>query len=526
MEIEAKYVISDPAVFDALLDLRALGEYRLRPAGERYLIDHYLDTSGRNLLRGGYACRLREGEASGGWVLTVKSVGQATGAVHEREEYECVVAPGAAPAEWPEGPARDIVTRLSNGQPLTELLALRQHRSDRSVAHGDRPVGVMSLDTVQTDAAGRHMVGRELEVELEPAGRVDDLIALEAALGPYELRAEPTSKFERALTLLSRGAGRKAVARKKKAPATRADEPMAEAGRAILRFHFERMLAEEEGTRKGEDPEALHRMRVATRRQRAAFRIVERHFRKKAVRDFRDELRTLAERLGAVRDLDVLIERFQTYRGALGGEAAHALEPLLDDWRSRRDTARREMLHHLDGDDYQNFTKRYAEFLKAAGAGVKDAHDHSPQPRLVRDVLPSEIWEHYGQLHAYDGVLEWAPIETVHALRIEGKRLRYLLEFFSEALGPGLARTIDALVALQDHIGELHDVDVTIKLLQDFLVRDARASVSPAVAQAVGRYLKREQARLRTLQRTLKRPWKRVAGAWLRHALGRAVATL
>jgi CHAD domain-containing protein len=144
----------------------------------------------------------------------------------------------------------------------------------------------------------------------------------------------------------------------------------------------------------------------------------------------------------------------------------------------------------------------------------------------VRDVLPSEIWEHYGQIHAYDGVLEWAPIETVHALRIEGKRLRYLLEFFSQALGPGLAKAIDALVALQDHIGELHDVDVTVKLLQDFLVRDARASLSPAVAQAVGRYLKREQARLRTLQRTLKRPWTRVSGAWLRRALGRAVASL
>src|SRR5262249_56182043 len=155
------------------------------------------------------------------------------------------------------------------------LVALRQQRWDGSVGDGDGRVGVMSLDTVQTDAAGRHVVGRELEVELEPAGRVDDLIALEAALGPYELRAEPTSKFERALTLLSRGAGRKAAARKKKAPSTRADEPMAEAGRAILQFHFERMLAEEEGTRKGEDAEALHRMRVATPPQRAAFRNVE-----------------------------------------------------------------------------------------------------------------------------------------------------------------------------------------------------------------------------------------------------------
>ena len=525
MEIEAKYVISDPAVFDALLELRALGEYRLRPAGERSLTDHYLDTAGRDLLRAGYACRLREGEADGRWLLTVKSMGRATGAVHEREEHECDVAPGTTLAEWPEGPARDLVARLSQGHPLTELLTLRQQRANRAVTHAERAVGVLSLDTVEADVAGRHMAAREVEVELGTAGRADDLIAIEAALGPYELRAEPTSKFERALALLDRGP-RRSAARKKKVPATRPDEPMAEAGRAILRFHFERMLAEEEGTRKGEDPEALHRMRVATRRQRAALRIVARHFRKKAVRDFRDELRTLAERLGAVRDLDVLIERFQAYRSALGAETAHALEPLLDDWRRRRDVARHEMLHHLDGDAYQSFTTRYAEFLESPGAGVKEAHDDAPQPRLVRDVLPSEIWEHYGRLHAYAGVVEWAPIETVHALRIEGKRLRYLLEFFSEALGPGLGKVIEALVALQDHIGELHDVDVTIGLLQDFLMHDARASVSPAVAQAVGRYLKREQTRLRTLQRTLKRPWARVAGPWVRRALGRTVASL
>ena len=38
MEIEAKYAISDGAVFDALLELRALGQYGLRPTGERYLV--------------------------------------------------------------------------------------------------------------------------------------------------------------------------------------------------------------------------------------------------------------------------------------------------------------------------------------------------------------------------------------------------------------------------------------------------------------------------------------------------------
>jgi CHAD domain-containing protein len=129
-------------------------------------------------------------------------------------------------------------------------------------------------------------------------------------------------------------------------------------------------------------------------------------------------------------------------------------------------------------------------------------------------------------LRAYEPVMEWAPVETIHSLRIEDKRLRYLLEFFAEALGPGLSGVLEALVGLQDHIGELHDVDVTIGLLRDFLMRSSYASTDPAVTAAVGRYLNLKQARLRTLQRTLKRPWKRVVGKRLRITLSRAVARL
>ena len=250
----------------------------------------------------------------------------------------------------------------------------------------------------------------------------------------------------------------------------RADEPLAEAGRKILRFHCERMLANEDGTREGKDIEALHHMRVATRRQRAAFRIVAPYFKRKAIRAFQDELRAAAGYLGAVRDLDVLIEATEGYQSALSADAAGSLQPLLDEWREKRNAAREEMLAYLNGDDYQAFKETLRNIsLLGRGEGLKDAApDDSPEPHLVRHILPAEIWGHYGRVRAYDTVLGWASIETIHALRIEGKRLRYLLEFFSEVLGPGVAEAIDAMVALQDHAGELHDVDVTIGLLAPF----------------------------------------------------------
>jgi CHAD domain-containing protein len=305
------------------------------------------------------------------------------------------------------------------------------------------------------------------------------------------------------------------------------DEPLAEAGRKILRFHCERMLANEVGTREGKDIEALHHMRVATRRQRATFRIIAPYFRRKAVRDFQDGLRTAAGYLGAVRDLDVLIEATERYQSSLSVDAAGSLAPLLDEWREKHIAAREEMLAYLNGDDYQAFKERYGEFLSSAGAGVKDAApDDLPEPHLVRHILPVEIWDHYSRVRAYETVLGWASIETIHALRIEAKRLRYLLESFSEALGPGVAPAVEDVVGLQNYTGELHDVDVTIGLLRHFLMHSPHASVNPVAAAAVKGYLKIKQARLRALQRGITRPWRRVAGKRFRSVLARAVATL
>ena len=180
MEIEAKYSVADPAVFAALLEVRALGEYALRPTGSRDVIDHYLDTPARDILRGDYACRLREGEKDGRWLVTVKGLDKAAGAVHQREEHECEIPPSAPPDEWPEGPAREIVTRLSGGEALVELFTLRQHRDLRAVEQDGRAVAELSLDTVEMHIGPRTSVTHEVEIELEAAGTLHPcrLIAL------------------------------------------------------------------------------------------------------------------------------------------------------------------------------------------------------------------------------------------------------------------------------------------------------------------------------------------------------------
>ena len=84
-------------------------------------------------------------------------------------------------------------------------------------------------------------------------------------------------------------------------------DPISEAGRKVLRFHYLRMISHEAGTRQGEDIEELHDMRVATRRLRSAIGTFRLFYQKKYHKRFMSDLRDVGIVLGRVRDFDVFL---------------------------------------------------------------------------------------------------------------------------------------------------------------------------------------------------------------------------
>jgi CHAD domain-containing protein len=139
--------------------------------------------------------------------------------------------------------------------------------------------------------------------------------------------------------------------------------------------------------------------------------------------------------------------------------------------------------------------------------------------------MPSRIWAAYEHVRAYEPVLRWADIPTMHELRISGKWLRYTLEFVREALGPDSAPLIARVTALQDHLGLLNDADVSANLARQFLVEHA-GELDAAESAAIGRFLMAREADRARLRRTIGPAWRGVAGLAYRRQLAKVIAGL
>lgn len=234
-------------------------------------------------------------------------------------------------------------------------------------------------------------------------------------------------------------------------------EPVAEVARRTLRRFFDKLLAREEAVLRGEDSEDVHQMRVATRRLRAALQNLAGVFEPELIRRYRKGLRQIAEALGGVRDGDVFLEHILAYRESLPAGDQAVLGALVEAVAAERASARARLLGDLSSKRYRKLKREFAAFLSTPGAGALPPPEPGVTERL-RDFAGSAIWRRYELWRAYEPELAGAGDTTLHQARIAGKRLRYTLEFFADALGPQVDGALEQLTALQENLGTLQDI--------------------------------------------------------------------
>lgn len=275
--------------------------------------------------------------------------------------------------------------------------------------------------------------------------------------------------------------------------------PTEEALREILRVTFHAIRCNEEGLLLDVDVECVHDFRVATRRTRAALGQIRRVFPDRAVARFAREFRWLQRRTGPLRDADVFLLSLPGLRARLPAGARQGIDVLETRLERRRKRALARATRALRSSRYARLVDEWAAFLDEPEQPEQAPRD----ARLpIATVASRRIRKAGRRLARHGGVIDDAsPASRLHELRIDGKKLRYLLEFFA-GLYPRarIAPLIRSLKQLQDLLGDFNDLSVQqeglIELIEE--VGDpvdaeaARRAVAPLLEQ-----MRRDQRRLR-----------------------------
>ncbi|MEU2212720.1 CYTH and CHAD domain-containing protein [Streptomyces hygroscopicus] len=564
-EIERKYEATDGG---GLPDLAGVaGVAGVTDQGVVTLDATYYDTPGRRLAADGITLRRRTG-GDEGWHLKLPVGPDA------RDEIRAPLSDAL-----PAGLA-GLVRSRTRGAELSPLVRLLSERTVRRLVDADGALlAVLSADRVTArrlaPEPGEPVRWTEVEVELAPGGDPALLDALEPRLTDAGLRRSATpSKLARALAETdpdrrgegatgaeqATGAGKptepekpakagkagkaaktgKAAKNGKPAKAGKAgktgkaakagrdkqgkrdkrDKPKKATAGDIVLDYARRQVAEIvalDPAVRLETPDSVHRMRVATRRLRSAFRSYREVLDRAVTDPVGDELKWLAAELGVDRDHEVLTARLGERLGEVPVELR--LGPVaarLRIWsQARRGGSRDRVLGVLDGE-------RYLALLNALDALVAGPPLRPAAARPWAEVIPRAVLRDHDRLSGRVEAALATPAgpdrdALLHEARKDAKRARYAAEVARPAVGEPAKAFAGLMARVQDLLGDHQDSVVARKALRELAVQAHGAGES---AFTFGLLLGREEARAAARERELPGLWAEVSREEHRAALG------
>ncbi len=424
----------------------------------RTLVSTYFDTATWALYRKHVSFRVRR--IGRHYVQTIKSgAGGPTAGLYDRGEWEHSIR-GPQPelsrtADTPLGP----LLRKGLAASLRPVFKTRIHRTEYRLVNSAAVI-TADVDHGTVRARSRQCGVCELELELS-RGAPAALFKVAAVLGEVApMHLSVNTKHDRGYELLTRKGGTaNASADSVLAPAT------ATAGGAfqtIARACLQQIVANAKAVR-AHDSDALHRMRVALRRLRAAIAVFSEVVRDKQSEKIKSELHWIEGALGPARDLDVFIA---DVAGPLHARHSHnrGLKRAYRNLKQRRALLYTQVDASLQSERFRHLELELARWIEA-GLWVTTQADSVRRRRNqpVKRLAAKAIARRRKKLRKAGSRLAELSTRDRHKLRIRVKKLRYTVEFFS-ALFPSrkcakrCRDSLSALVDLQDSLGALNDL--------------------------------------------------------------------
>ncbi len=439
---------------DPLPGLDDLGAVVALVAGELQRVTvTYLDTPDLRLARAGVALRRRTGGSGSGWLLSLPG---------PDAEVELRRPPGRSARAVPDELSALLRARIRDGE-LGPVLYLR---SDRQVTRllGDDAQVLAELSDDRVTASRRAVTDQPGDGQAaRPAWREVGVTLVE---GDVKLLKRIGKRLRRAGARQQNAGGEPALVLAELGEAASQPDGATEAfGRdsssgEVALGYLRRQIAElglRDPLVRLDLPDAVHRMRVATRRMRSALATFRPLFDAEVAARLRDELAWLATTLGAARDVEVIRDRLLAQLAELPADLVHGpIEPRI---RHELDQAyrgaRSDLQAALDG-------PRYLALLDALDSFVADPPltDLAGKPASgpIRRRLRHALRRVERALAAAEAAETSAERDTLlHELRKAAKRARYAGESVTEVFGSGAASFAARMETVHDILGRHQD---------------------------------------------------------------------
>ena len=299
-------------------------------------------------------------------------------------------------------------------------------------------------------------------------------------------------------------------------PGVRADVGVRQIHLALIDI----LAASEPGVRGNVDSEFLHDFRVAIRRARSLIGQIRGVFPSEVVEHFAGEFSWIGRLTGPPRDTDVLVLALRQRHGELDADDMNALIAFLGGMQQRE---YERLVDALDSTRYQRMVTDWKAFLESPIPAV-------PQAEYAHDSLATAVARRAARLSKRiarnaKAIDERTAAERIHAIRIDAKKLRYLVDAAAACYSPADVKCIlAALRKLQRALGDFNDAHVQETLLVDCARAICSAGGPSGALLTLGRLAERCRQRREILREEVAEKLSRFRHKEVRKACKRAFA--
>jgi len=445
----------------------------------------YFDTADRKLERDGLALRLRK--VGSRWVQTLKTDPDPAVGLFQRTEIEADAAGDSPELDKISNPVlRAKVDKAAASGGLVPMVETDIRRTSKKLKAPDGSLIQLDLDVGEIRTPNASEPVRELELELIGGheGALHDL-ALGFLGDGIKLSLSLESKAHRGQRLLD--GDRVAGPVKADRPDIPEGATVESAFSLIVLSCLSQILANEAASRDGSDPEGVHQMRVGVRRLRSALSVFGKVLPEDQTAPLKAELKWLFSALGQARDIDVFLAETLTAIEAQAGDDTLALDRLRAAGEGVRAEAYRGLREVLDDPRYTKLMLTLSRWLVSRSWRAQQVSEDSVrlfQP--IKSFAGERLKKRHNRVVRHGKHLISLPIAERHEVRLEVKKLRYVVDFYSSLYGRKRVKPyVKALARIQGTLGRLNDGATAAGVL-DRLTRHRGKTASAADHRTAG----------------------------------------